>query len=74
MSCAQKRNNLEYSMASKFLPDVPKRREGVMQGLSGEVFSRFVLSNTCPGACFRCHWGLVRRPGLHATPSHASGP
>ena len=49
--CAQERNNLEYSMASPFLVDAPKRDEAALESIGTEIFSKFTLTNLCPGAC-----------------------
>ena len=72
--CAQKRDNLLYSMASSFLPKVPKRKEGALHGLNGKVFSKFVLSNTCPGACrgLSVLGGPSVNAAMHAPAPHAT--
>ena len=47
----QEWDSLDYSMASEFMADVPRRNEAALVGLDGGgLFSKFVLTNTCPGA------------------------
>ena len=53
MASAQERNNLEYSMATPFLVDAPKRDEAALEAIGTEIFSKFTLTNMCPGACRR---------------------